>query len=1288
VTAEMAGRCPWRRKVKEGVSVVDALEYDVFISYARKDNETGWVSGLRDAIYDDFKEFSSEPFRIFFDTEAIRGRQDWELRLRHGLRTSRVLLVCLSPNYLRSEYCKWEWEEFARLQARRRGGGDAVTGVYFVALGGDEHYDEQIAAWRRQVERVQLEPLQRWFPQGVQALQEAEVRQQIKTLGQGVHEQLAQARQAKQAPGNLRRHNPGFVGRVVELRKLRFQLTGGAVGVVTAVHGIGGMGKTELAVTYAHAYAHTYQGGTWQVDADGHTDMLEAVSQLAHTPELGLEVREEQLADRQWLGRRVLARLAELTAAAREQDEGSAACLLLLDNVSEPELLSASQLGVLPEEPWLHLTATTRLGLSDIGAAGARASVAMVEVGRLDTEDGLTLIRDHQPARDPAKLRPDFSTPQEDDAARQIVELLDGYTLAVEQAAVYLGTSGTEPAQLLGQLRAQGAALLDEVGQSPAGRQAILHKEKIATRIADQTLDRFPTRARAALALASLLPSDTIPWDWLQRLTEHFADQPEDRPPGRYGGAEWAVIRRLLEGRRLLTPADDPRFARLHRVLGDHIKQRLATADTGRRLDAHLQWVSEDLLEARPPDVALLSVTAATLTGRLTDGHDQLADAAQRLIDQVQNRLDFTTAHNLATATLNATERLAAADPANNRYQSDLSVSLLLVADLLDRRGEVGAALDHCTRSLQIRERLAGADPGDPQRQRDLSVSLDKLGDLRRTWGDVGAALEHYTRSLHIRERLAGADPANRHYQRDVSVSLLLVGDLLAGRGEVGAALEHYARSLEIVERLAAADPHNAQCQRDVSVNLVRAGLLLSGRGEVGAALEHYARSLEIVERLAVADPDNALYQRELSVNLERMGDLLAGRGDAGAALEHHNRALQIIERLASTNPDNVRYQRELSVNLVKVGFLLEGRGERGVALEHYTRALQIGEWLAVADPANPEYQRDVSVILDRMADLLAPRGEVAVALEHYTRSLHIRERLADADPANPQYQRDVSVSLLAVANLLARRGERGAALEHYTRALRVGERLAGADPANPQYQRDVSVSCDKVGSVLADRGEVDAALEHYTRSLRIRERLAGADPANPQYQRDVSFSRNKVRDLLARRGEVRGPQEHRADPHESAPLPANTDRVAFMQVEKFDAHMVERYLREKGYSGTFNPDNQCTLELDASDGAPDHSVLLEIRADSVFGITMLSRLLLYPAAMRERLEQFTLSWNSTNRWPKASVFVLGEQLTVTGADNYPFGAGVHQELLASIIDLNLAAGKYMLAQLVTQVGG
>jgi hypothetical protein len=176
--------------------------------------------------------------------------------------------------------------------------------------------------------------------------------------------------------------------------------------VVTAVHGIGGMGKAELAVTYPYAHADGYQGGTWQVNADGQTDMLEALSTLALSPELGLQVRDAELANRQSMGRRALARPTEPAAGARDHDPQTAACLLLLDNVSEPALLSASQLAQLPAEPWLHVAVTTRLGRNDLGTGGSRASVAMVEVGQLDAEDAVELIREHQPARCPPRRTP------------------------------------------------------------------------------------------------------------------------------------------------------------------------------------------------------------------------------------------------------------------------------------------------------------------------------------------------------------------------------------------------------------------------------------------------------------------------------------------------------------------------------------------------------------------------------------------------------------------------------------------------------------------------------------------------------------------------------------------------------------------------------------------------------------------------------------------------------------------------------------------------------------------
>jgi tetratricopeptide (TPR) repeat protein len=1040
------------------------FEYDVFISYSRADNKDGWVSGLRDAIYEDFREFSSEPFRIFFDTTEIASRQDWELGPRQGLVTSRVLLVCLSPNYLRSFYCRWEWEEFAWVQAHRIGGGDAVTGVYFVELGAADQYEAVIAPWRQQIERAQFEQLQPWFPNGVAALQKAEVRERIKALGQDVHKQLRQAQLANAGPGNLRRHNPWFVGRADELRALRHELTRSKVRVVTAVQGIGGVGKTELAVTYAHAYAHTYQGGTWQVDADGQTDMLEAISALALSPELGLAVGEQYLQDRRRLGRRVLARLGEFTAAARTQDAGTAACLLLLDNVSKPQLLAESQLALLPEQSWFHLAVTTRLGVGDVGATGSRASLTMIEVGRLGGADALELIREHQPARDPARLHPEFSGPAEEDAARLIVELLDGYALAVEQAAVYLGSSGVQPTQLLGLLRAQGAAVLDEVGASPEGARAILHKEKITAAIVDQTLERLPQRARDALALAALLPPDTIAWLWLQQLTDTAGGPPHNGLPGLLGGDDWASTRRVLEGRRLLTLAYDTRFARLHRVLCEHLRHRLADRPIQQRLDAHLGRVSDELRAAATPDTALLAVTATTIASRLADGSHDVAAAGLWLIDPVQSHLDLVTAHTLATATLTTYQRLAEADPHDTDWQRSLWVSLTRVGNVLAARGDAAGALDHYTQALHVRERLAEADPHDTDWQRNLSIGLERVDDVLAGRGEATGALEHHTRALRIRERLAEADPHNTDWQRNLLSSLERVGDVLAGRGDATGALEHHTRALRIRERLAEADPHDTGWQRELSIRLERVGDVLAGRGEAGGALEHYTRALRIRERLAEADPRNTGWQRELSVSLTRVGDVLAGRGEAAGALQHHTRALRIAERLTEADPRNTDRQRNLCVSLTRVGDVLAGRGEAAGARQHHTRALRIAERLTEADPHNTDRQRELSVSLDRVGDVLAERGEAAGALQHYTRSLRIAERLTEADPHNTDRQRGLWVSLYKIASVQEASGA-PTPVDHWAKAHHILAALDAAGKLSDSDRQFLHYVSGKLGS-------------------------------------------------------------------------------------------------------------------------------------------------------------------------------------------------------------------------------
>src|SRR5262249_35819858 len=66
---------------------------------------------------------------------------------------------------------------------------------------------------------------------------------------------------------NLPPRNPGFVARVAELDQIRVSLVAGPVATVQAVHGMGGVGKTQTAIEYAYRNAAGYDL-VWWVDAE------------------------------------------------------------------------------------------------------------------------------------------------------------------------------------------------------------------------------------------------------------------------------------------------------------------------------------------------------------------------------------------------------------------------------------------------------------------------------------------------------------------------------------------------------------------------------------------------------------------------------------------------------------------------------------------------------------------------------------------------------------------------------------------------------------------------------------------------------------------------------------------------------------------------------------------------------------------------------------------------------------------------------------------------------------
>ncbi|MDI1230392.1 MAG: tetratricopeptide repeat protein [Methylobacter sp.] len=194
-----------------------------------------------------------------------------------------------------------------------------------------------------------------------------------------------------------------MVGRRDALADVRHQLCDGkrtSIGQTAAFQGLGGLGKTQLAVEYAHAYQNEYPNGVIWINAD-----QDITAQLIKLAEDARWV--SPLSDQPFKIQTALCRLRETSD-----------CLIVFDNL---ELLADIKDFLPKPQANPHILVTSRT---------EQPGFNPVALNILSPELGLQLLMQE------AGREPDGE--EQSQAARLIVERLDGLPLALELAGAYL----------------------------------------------------------------------------------------------------------------------------------------------------------------------------------------------------------------------------------------------------------------------------------------------------------------------------------------------------------------------------------------------------------------------------------------------------------------------------------------------------------------------------------------------------------------------------------------------------------------------------------------------------------------------------------------------------------------------------------------------------------------------------------------------------------------------------------------------------------------------------------
>ncbi len=734
------------------------------------------------------------------------------------------------------------------------------------------------------------------------------------------------------------RRNPFFTGREEILARLQTLLGLGRVATLSqayAISGLGGIGKTQTAIEYAYRHRQEYAVVHW-VRAENRQalegDML-ALAELLHLPEKDEQNQEKVLkAVKHWL-------------------RTHSHWLLILDNIEDVSLVDE----VLPADCPGHVLLTTRD--QSTGAFAQR-----VDLEQMEPEEGaLFLLHRIKLLRPDAPLQASSHAEQ----AIQIVQLLGGLPLAIDQAGAYIEETACSLSDYLDHYQHQRSILLSQRGRSGTG-----HEASVTTTFSllAERLQHINPATIELLRLCAFLAPDAIPEEL---LTEGANDLGTILGPIASDSLKLNNVLADLRRYSLLRRNTDEKTLTIHRLVQAVIKDALDESLQKQWVERCVKVVNrilppEGTYRVCPRECYILPQAQAC--AELIGQYNVIIPEAAQLLNAIGwyllERAQYEQSEQLLRQALALKEQIY------DLMHAETAITLNNLATLALYQGRYEQAELLFQRTLSIREQVL-----EPEHS-EIANTLDSLGLLYTKQGRYEQAEIFFQKALVIEEKVLGPE------HPDTTATLNNLALLYYEQGKYQEAEMLYKR-IQAIEEKTLGPEHLF-----IAISLDNLAKLYFVQRRYEEAEGLYQRALSMEKKVV------GLNHPSTAITLTNLGLLSSAQGHVRQAEAFYLHSLKIKEQvIGSEHPDT-------AYTLVQLATLYCDQNKNEQAETFYQKALAIQE--KALGPAHPY----TATTLESLAKLYQKQGCYEQAEPLLLRALAIRERRLGEKESTPKVTR------------------------------------------------------------------------------------------------------------------------------------------------------------------------------------------------------------------------------------------------------------------------------------------